>query len=185
MKNSLDVNSDFGGRYPRQSKFIDHDGVRQAYIDEGPHDSSVTFVCVHSNPNWSYFYRDFIRHFSRQYRVIAVDNVGFGRSDRSRDPAYYTIGRHIENLEGLLARADVKNAITVVHDWGGPIGLGWAARHPEEIAGVVVPNTSVFADEPIPKLPWLFRLLMGGWKNAIRFNLSLSFSSEGLARSER
>ena len=165
----LDMHSDFNGRFPWSSRFIDHGGIRQAYVDEGPSTSGVTFVCLHGNPSWSFLYRDFIRRLSASYRVIAVDHVGFGRSDKPRYHDYYTISQHVENLSELLDHAGVNLAIPILHDWGGPIGMGWATQHPERVAGVVVLNTTAFADLPVPKLPFPFRLL--GAQRAVDNNL--------------
>src|SRR5215467_5450232 len=166
----LDVNSDFGGRFPWKSHFVDHGGVKQAYVDEGPRNTGETFVCLHGNPTWSFLYREFIKHLSKTCRVIAVDHVGFGRSDKPRDPAYYTIERHVENLERLLSEVGAHNVIPILHDWGGPIGMGWATRHPEHVAGVVILNTTAFVHDPVPNLPRLFKLLTGGWKRAVENN---------------
>lgn len=184
---NLDINSNFGGRFPWKSRFIDHGGIRQAYIDEGNPNATLTFVCLHGNPSWSFLYREFIKHFLKKHRVIAVDHVGFGRSDKPHNEEYYTIEQHIKNLGHLLDETQAKNIIPIIHDWGGPIGMGWATRHPENIKGIVVLNTSVFTKAPIPKLPWLSRLLMDGWKNAIRFNLlvELFIGKSGTARKMR
>jgi cis-3-alkyl-4-acyloxetan-2-one decarboxylase len=163
----LDVHSDFGGRFPWKSRFVEQRGIRQAYVDEGPPGAPVTFVCLHGNPTWGFLYREFVRRLSAHHRIIAVDHVGFGRSDKPRDPAYYSIARHVENLEHLLAETGATRVIPIVHDWGGPIGLGWATRHPQRVAGLVVLNTTAFADLPVPKLPWPVRVLARGWRRAI------------------
>jgi haloalkane dehalogenase len=171
----LDVTSDFGGRFPWTSRFVDHGGVRQAYVDEGLRDAAVTFLCLHGNPTWGFLYREFIQRLAARHRVIAGDHVGFGRSDKPRDPAYYTIERHVMNLERLLRAVGASNnVIPIIHDWGGPIGMGWATRHPEAIAAVVVLNTTAFVKDPVPNIPFLssfpFDLLTGGWKRAVDNN---------------
>lgn len=180
----LDVRSDFGGRFPWQSRFIDVDhGVRQAVIDEGPREAKLTFLLLHGNPTWSYLYREFIRRLSPGYRVIAPDHVGFGRSDKPRDPRWYTLERHVGNLDKVLAELRPERVVPVVQDWGGPIGMGWATRHPEQIAGAVVLNTWAFVREPRMKLPWLFRFLVlgkGGWRRSTQSNI---FVEMAVARS--
>lgn len=183
----LDVNSDFGGRFPWKSQLVDvGGGVRQAYVDEGPRDAKLTFVLLHGNPTWSYLYREFIQRLSPKHRVVAVDHVGFGRSDKPRDPAYYSLERHIANLDRLLAHAQVERAVPVIQDWGGPIGMGWATRHPEKVAGVVVLNTWAFVRQPPMKLPWIFKFLVlgkGGWKRAVNNNIFVElFLARGGAR---
>ncbi len=145
----LDVQSDFGGRFPWKSRLVNVDhGVRQAVIDEGPRDAKATFLLLHGNPTWSYLYRDFIQRLSTKYRVIAPDHVGFGRSDKPRDPRWYTLDRHIANLGKVLAELKPSRVVPVMQDWGGPIGMGWATRNPQDVAGVVVLNTWAFVRDP-------------------------------------
>src|SRR5260370_9792784 len=100
----LDVQSDFGGRFPRKSRLVNVDhGVRQAVIDEGPRDAKATFLLLHGNPTWSYLYRDFIQRLSTKYRVIAPDHVGVGRSAQPRDPAWHTLNPRIATLRTVPA----------------------------------------------------------------------------------
>jgi haloalkane dehalogenase len=170
----LDVQSDFGGRFPWKSRLVSVDhGVRQAVIDEGPRDAEATFLLLHGNPTWSYLYRDFIQRLSTKYRVIAPDHVGFGRSDKPRDPRWYTLDRHIANLGKVLAELKPSRVVPVMQDWGGPIGMGWATRNPQDVAGVVVLNTWAFVRDPPMKLPWIFKFLVlgkGGWKRSVQSN---------------
>ncbi len=175
----LDVQSDFGGRFPWKSRLVEVDhGVRQAVVDEGPRDAKLTFLLLHGNPTWSFLYREFIRRLSPNYRVIAPDHVGFGRSDKPRDPRWYTLDRHIGNLGKVLAELKAERVVPVIQDWGGPIGMGWATRHPDQVRGVVVLNTSAFVREPRTRLPLLFKLLVlgkGGWKRVVQKNFFVEF----------
>lgn len=176
----LDVQSDFGGRFPWKSKLVQvGDGLRQAVIDEGPRDSKATFLLLHGNPTWSYLWREFIRRLSPRYRVIAPDHIGFGRSDKPRDPKAYSLQRHIDNLGKLLDELQAERVVPVIEDWGGPIGMGWATQQPERVKGVVVLNTWAFVREPKMKLPWLFRRLVlgaGGWKRTVQDNLFVEWA---------
>lgn len=171
----LDVWSDFGGRFPWKSRLVDVDhGVRQAVVDEGPRDAPLTFLLLHGNPTWSYLYREFIQRLSPRFRVIAPDHVGFGRSDKPRDPRWYSLDRHIANLGKVLAELGADRVVPVVQDWGGPIGMGWATQHPDRVAGVAVLNTWAFVRDPPMKLPFLFKLLVlgrGGWKRSVQGNI--------------
>jgi haloalkane dehalogenase len=158
-----DVFSDLGGQFPWSSKLFDTGGgVRQALVDEGPRDARFTFLCLHGNPTWGFLYRDFVRALAGEHRVLVPDHVGFGRSDKPADLGYYTLERHIANLTRTMAAARPRNVILVVQDWGGPIGMGWATRHSELIAGVVVLNTWAFVRAPVMKLPWWFKLAVRG-----------------------
>lgn len=170
----LDVASDFGGEFPWKSRRIDvGGGVQQAVVDEGPRGAPLTFVLLHGNPTWGFLWRRFIEPLRQRYRVVVPDHVGFGRSDKPRDPGYYTLERHIGNLATTLDALDVRNAVPVMQDWGGPIGMGWATRHPDRVAGFAVLNTWAFVREPVMKLPFYFKFLVlgrGGWRRATMSN---------------
>jgi pimeloyl-ACP methyl ester carboxylesterase len=158
-----DVFSDHGGQFPWKSRLLDVGaGVKQACVDEGPRDARLTFLCAHGNPTWGFLYRAFIAALSGEHRVLAPDHVGFGRSDKPTDIGYYTLERHIANLSLVLDACSARKVIPIVQDWGGPIALGWATRHPDRIAGVVILNTWAFVREPPLKLPFLFKLLVRG-----------------------
>src|ERR1700730_9125742 len=122
------------------------DGLRLHYLDEG---SGEPVVMVHGNPTWSFYYRNLVEALSGQYRTIALDQIGCGLSDKADDSKYsYTLESRVADLEALLDHLEVDREITlVVHDWGGMIGMTYAARHPERIARLVILNTAAF---PLP-----------------------------------
>ena len=126
------------GGFPFGSKFHAVEGVRLAYVDQG---RGEPVVLLHGNPTWGYLYRKFIPPFSRTHRVIVPDHMGFGRSDKPREPSRYRLARHIANLESLLLKLDARNVTLVMQDWGGPIGLGFAVRHPDRVKRLVIMNT--------------------------------------------
>jgi haloalkane dehalogenase len=106
---------------------------------------------VHGNPTWGYLWRNFIPPLVEAgFRVIVPDHLGFGRSDKPDDPARYRIPRHASRLEQLLESLDLREATVVPQDWGGPIGLAWAAKHPEKIHSLAILNT--FAHRPPEKV---------------------------------
>lgn len=179
----LDVQSDFGGRFPWKSRLVEVEhGVRMAAVDEGPREAKLTFLLLHGNPTWGYLYREFIRALSLEHRVIAPDHVGFGRSDKPRDAGFYTLERHIANLGLLLQALAPGPVVPVVQDWGGPIGMGWATRNADKVCGVVVLNSWAFVRRPPLRLPLVFRLLLlgrGGWKRIVQNNF---FVEQVLAR---
>lgn len=150
----------FADEYPFQSRWIDvgegkyRDAVRYHYVDEG---TGPVLLCVHGNPTWSFAYRHVVRELSAKYRVIAVDHIGCGMSDKP-DPYPYTLDRHISNLEAFITRLDLRDVTLAVHDWGGAIGFGAAARLPERIRAFVVSNTAAFPSERIP-----FRIAVCRW----------------------
>jgi haloalkane dehalogenase len=143
--------------YPFQKNFMELGGLNYHYLDEGQGDP---VVMVHGNPSWSFYYRNLTKTLLDNYRVIVPDHIGCGLSDKpSADDYPYTLQRRIDDLEALLDKLEIRERITlVVHDWGGMIGMGYASRHPERIARLVILNTSAFhlpADKP---LPWALKV---------------------------
>jgi pimeloyl-ACP methyl ester carboxylesterase len=143
--------------YPFQSRFLDLRGHRLHYLDEG---CGPPVVMVHGNPNWSYYWRKLIPALTDKFRCLAADHIGCGLSDKPDDAHYdYTLARRISDLEAWLDQLGVKENITLIaHDWGGMIACGFAVRHPERIAKLVMLNTAAF---PLPKtksVPWQLRL---------------------------
>ncbi len=136
------------------------DGVRLHYVDAG---EGWPLLMVHGNPTWSFYWRRLIQAFERHYRVIAVDHIGCGLSDKPQDYPY-TLPQHINNLVRLVEQLDLQRITLVAHDWGGAIGLGTALRLSERFAGLVLLNTGAF---PPPFIPWRIRLCrvpgLGTW----------------------
>ena len=127
-------------------------GLRLHYIDEGQGDP---VVMVHGNPTWSFLYRNLIESLRGSHRVIAPDHIGCGLSDKPDDSLYsYKLESRVDDLEALLDHARVDRELTLVlHDWGGMIGMAYAARHPERIARLVVTNTAAFHLPASKRLP--------------------------------
>jgi haloalkane dehalogenase len=83
-------------------------------------------------------------------RAIAPDYLGFGKSDKWTDEGRYSYAMHVAAIERLVLALDLQGLTIAVQDWGGPIGLGVAVRHPERVARLVVMNTGLFGgDEPL------------------------------------
>ena len=115
--------------------------LRVRYVDEGPADAPVMLL-LHGMPTWAYLYRDMIGPLcDAGYRCVAPDHLGFGRSDKPTDPAWYTIARHTEVLTSLINALDLDRVTLVCQDWGGPIGLAQAAMMPARFSRLVVMNT--------------------------------------------
>jgi len=148
--------------YPFRTAGVPVEGGRMSYVDEGAPDAPP-IVLLHGNPTWSFLYRSMIPKLTPRYRVIAPDHVGFGLSDKPADPAWYTLERHISNFTTLVESLELKKVTLVLHDWGGPIGLGYAVAHPDNIARLVLLNTwaSVPHSSDPPDLHWGLRLARG------------------------
>jgi len=115
-----------------------------------------TMLCVHGNPTWSYLWRRFLAEAPADWRVVAVDQLSMGWSERL--PAPRTLAERVADLGALTDRLGITGpVVTVGHDWGGIISLGWALQHRDQLAGVVLANTGV--DLPVGRqLPGLIRL---------------------------
>lgn len=149
----------FGGTWPYEPCWLDTDGIRLHYVDEGPRDGEPVLL-LHGSPTWSYVYRRFLRGLQEAgYRAIAYDQLGFGRSDKPNRVREYSLERHGRHLAALADELALDGVTLVVQDWGGPIGLGWAAEHPERVARLVLLNT--FAEEG-PGARGLFRAPLVG-----------------------
>jgi len=131
--------------YDFEPHYADVDGLRLHYLDEGRGDP---VVCFHGEPTWSYLYRKMLPPLvAKGNRVICPDYPGFGRSDKPTERDWYTYDRHVDFMSRLLAELEVRDATVVVQDWGGPIGLRWAAENPERVARLVILNTGLFAGQ--------------------------------------
>jgi haloalkane dehalogenase len=120
------------------------DGLRLAYLDEGPRDAGRTWLCLHGQPTWSYLYRRMIPLFAAAGdRVVAPDFLGFGRSDKPADAATYTFDFHRDSVLALIEALDLRNVVLVVQDWGGLIGLTLPMAAPERYASLLVMNTTL------------------------------------------
>ena len=135
MTNSVPSRDGFADEYPFESHWLDLDGVRMHFVDEGPRDGEPV-LCVHGNPTWSFIWRRLIRELSPQRRVIAVDHIGCGFSDKPQEYPY-RLEQHVTNLRRLIESLDLKNITLVGHDWGGCIGMGAATEVPDRFARFV------------------------------------------------
>ena len=151
--------------YPFASHFLEVEpDVCMHYVDEGHNDNLLaSILCVHGNPTWSFYYRSIVSRFRETHRVVAVDHVGCGLSDKPQQ-YNYTLAQHTSNLVRLIDTLDLKNVTLVVHDWGGAIGLGAAVERTERFRNVMVLNTAAFPPPYVPRriaacrIPWL-----GSW----------------------
>jgi len=118
-----------------------------SYVDEG---EGEAVLMLHGNPTWSFFYRNLIQGLSRRYRCIAPDHLGMGLSSKPQTGFGYRLAEHIENLVRLVEALQLKKYHLIVHDWGGPIGMGLASRFPRQVGKIVVMNTAAFRSRRIP-----------------------------------
>ena len=133
--------------FPYKPRFVEVNGLRVHYIDEG---QGECIVCLHGEPTWSYLYRKMVPLLAQNHRVIALDFVGFGRSDKLTERDAYSFQLHHDTLVGFIEVLDLRLMTLVVQDWGGLIGLPVAAEMPERFARLVIMNTGLpTGDEPM------------------------------------
>lgn len=172
--------------YPFASQYFNVDGQRLHYIDEG---EGEMLLFVHGTPSWSFDFRNVVKNLRSVYQCIAVDHIGFGLSDKPEHYDYST-QNHSRTLERFILEKDLRNITLVVHDFGGPIGLNVAIRHPSRFNRLVIMNSWLWSsnDDPdfvkmsrvlrSPLFPYLYRYL----NFSPRFVLPSSFGEHKLSR---
>ena len=151
--------------YPFTPKRFETGRGAMSYLDEGSGDEAV--LMVHGNPTWSFYYREVVRALRGRIRCIVPDHVGCGLSDKPQD-FDYTLGEHVRNLRALVDSLGLRRVHLIVHDWGGPIGLGTMLPQAEKLGKVTILNTAAFADARIPgriracRIPVIGELIVRG-----------------------
>lgn len=138
----------YGAEWPFVARWFEHPHGRLHYIDEGPRDAPM-LLCLHGNPTWSFYYRNLVHHLAGRVRVVALDHLGCGKSDKPQDGPY-RLADHIDRLADFVDFLEVPRLSLAVHDWGGAIGMGWATERPDVVERLVVFNTAAFPSTRIP-----------------------------------
>ncbi|WP_254534907.1 haloalkane dehalogenase [Halomarina litorea] len=130
--------------YERHSVTVG-DSLEMAYVDVGEEsgENGETFLCLHGEPTWGYLYRKMIPGLSERGRVVVPDFVGFGRSEKLTDRDAYSFDFHYGTLVDFVEALDLQDITLVCQDWGGILGLTYAAHAPERFARLVAMNTGV------------------------------------------
>ena len=152
------------GLQPEWSRLVETpklDGVGRTWhlLDNQVANPEFTLLCVHGNPTWSYLWRGLLAQAPENVRVVAVDQLDMGYSERTG--TVRRLQQRIDDLSALSDELDVTGPVVIVaHDWGGPIALGWAEQHLEQVVGVVLTNTAVHqpAGSPAPGLIRMVRV---------------------------
>ena len=159
--------------YPYESHYMTIGGFKYHYLDEGPTEPDgverPVLICVHGNPTWSFFFRSVVNAFRDKYRVIAVDHIGCGLSEKPSAKEYpYTIARRADDLLELIEKLELKNCVLVAHDWGGAVGMCAATQIPDVFSKIVLMNTASYLHERCPRrirtfhIPILNKILAQG-----------------------
>ena len=146
--------------YPFAPNYLEVDGLRIHYLDEGSKDAPPILL-LHGEPSWSYLYRHMIPPLVEAgYRVLAPDLIGFGKSDKPARRGDYTYERHVRWVARWLLALSLKDITLVCQDWGGLLGLRLVAGYPDVFARVVAANTVLPTGEG--KLPFSFKVWQTG-----------------------
>jgi haloalkane dehalogenase len=152
--------------YSFHGHYFDRPGGRLHFLDEG---SGEPVVMLHGNPTWSFYYRNLVHTLRDGHRCIVPDHAGCGLSDKPPASVYdYSLKSRIDDLEALLDHLGLRENLTLVlHDWGGMIGMAYAARYPDRIKRIVASNTGAFRLPAAKRFPWSLRLgrntSLGAW----------------------
>ena len=165
--------------YPFSGHTLDLDGLKYHYLDEGEGDA---VIMVHGNPTWSFYYRELVKTLRDGYRTIVPDHIGCGLSDKPDDDRYaYTLERRVDDLEALVDHLGLERDLTLVlHDWGGMIGMAFAARRPEAVRRLVLLNTAAFHMPSSRAFHWQLKIARDTRMGAFlvrRFNAFSSIAS--------
>lgn len=136
--------------YPFTSKYVNVDGGRMHYIDEG---QGEPIIFVHGFPTWSFMWRGLINDLSAKHRCIAMDHIGFGLSDKPEHWSY-TPEAHAHNFKKFIEHLGLSTFSLVLHDFGGPIALSYAVDYPGRIKRIAIINSfcwSLKSDETVQK----------------------------------
>jgi haloalkane dehalogenase len=133
--------------FPYTLKHVDIDSLRQGYIDEGPANAPVVLL-LHGQPTWAFLYRKMIPILvGAGYRVVAMDHLGMGYSDKPTDIADYSYLGHIDRLERFITALGLTDITLFAQDWGSVFGLYVAGENPDWFARIVI------SDGTLPVIP--------------------------------
>lgn len=141
--------------FPYRPHFFKYEGLEMHFIDEG---KGETFLALHGEPTWSYLYRKFIPVLS-DYRFIAPDFIGFGKSDKLKNWEDYSFELHLNSTLSLIENLNLNDINLIVHDWGGLIGLSALAQIPHKIKSVIILNTFLPKGNKLPLTYKIWRKL--------------------------
>lgn len=170
--------TDWRHLYPFASHFLEVAGGRLHYVNEG---AGETLLFVHGNPTWSFHWRNLLIALRSRYRVVAIDHLGCGLSDKPQH-ASYRLADHVARLRSLVEWLDLQGVTLLAQDWGGAIGLGAAVALPDRFSRFVLFNTGAFHGGRMPlrigvcRTPVLGSLAVRGLNAFARAALSMAVS---------
>jgi haloalkane dehalogenase len=144
--------------YPFESRYVEIDGSRLHYVDEG---TGPPLLFLHPGPAWSFVYRNFIIGLRDSLRCVALDYPGFGLSIAGEGYGY-TLAEHSKIVEKFIQWLELSEIMMMVHDSGGPIGLGVAIRRPDLFKALILTDTFGWAlSDHNPSVARMLKLVSG------------------------
>jgi len=159
--------------FPYEANYVEVHGSKLHYIDEG---SGDPILFLHGNPESSYIWRNIMPYLIPLGRCIALDLIGFGKSDKPE--IEYRFFDHVKYVEGFIEQMGLKNMTLVVHDWGSALGLHYAMRHEDNVKGIAfmeailmpIPSWDVWPAD-LRQLFQAYRTPEVGWDLLVNQNL--------------
>ncbi len=155
--------------YPFESHYQTIGGFQYHYLDEGEANDKPVILCSHGNPTWSFLFRNLVKEFRDEYRVVVVDHIGCGLSEKPSIYDYpYKLERRGDDLIEFIKKLDLKKIVLVAHDWGGAVAMNAATRIPERFHRIALMNTAAYLSDRVPRrirlchIPVLKRILLQG-----------------------
>ena len=130
-KIKMSKQKEISAEFPFESKYVKIFESNIHYIDQGKGDP---ILFIHGNPTSSYLWRNIIPYVSKGNRVIAIDLIGMGKSDKP-DIGYRFVD-HVRYLDAFIKKMELKNITLVLHDWGSSLGFNYAANNEGNIKGI-------------------------------------------------
>jgi pimeloyl-ACP methyl ester carboxylesterase len=122
------------------------DGFEVFYREAGPA-NAPTLLLLHGFPTSSHMFRELIPLLADRFHIVAPDLPGFGRSDLPpRDAFSYTFARLAEVIGRFTEVVNLKRFAIYIFDYGAPIGLRIAIKHPERIAAIISQNGNAYEE---------------------------------------
>ena len=168
--------------FPYADRYLELDGHLVHYVDEG---TGPPMLFLHGQPTWSFVYRHLIARLRDRFRCLALDYPGFGLS-RAAAGYDFRPRSHSQVVERFVDALGLNDLTLMVHDWGGPIGLGFAGRRPETMRALILGNTWAWPAER--RSMRLFAALLGGPLSPLlvnRLNLFVNVFLPGGIRSRK
>jgi len=135
-------------------KYLTVNGIKVHYVEAGEADKPL-LLFVHGFPEFWFSWRHQIKYFKERYRVVAMDNRGYNKSDKPSGIESYLVNNLVEDVKGLVEGLGVSKFTLVAHDWGGAIAWYFAALYPEMLDNLIICNLPhVLALEEAQKGTW-------------------------------